>query len=64
MSTEISIKTRIGMDYMDEWAPLLKYPKIPHEELIISPQTARKKDTGDFPSGSFSQRRWKPCNVL
>ena len=40
---EISIKTRIGMDYMDEWAPLLKiYQKFPMKELIIHPRLQKE----------------------
>ena len=36
---EISIKTRIGMSYTDEWAPLLAiYHKFPLKELIIHPR--------------------------
>ena len=36
---EISIKTRIGMSYTDEWAPLLQiYRKFPMKELIIHPR--------------------------
>lgn len=60
---EISIKTRIGMDYMDEWAPLLKiYQKFPMKELIIHPRLQRKVTRG-HPIWKLSQRRWKPCNV-
>ena len=36
---DISIKTRIGMDYLDEWALLLRiYRKFPLKELIIHPR--------------------------
>ena len=40
---EISIKTRIGMEYTDEWAPLLKiYQKFPMKELIIHPRLQKE----------------------
>lgn len=40
---EVSIKTRIGMDYTDEWAPLLKiYQKFPMKELIIHPRLQKE----------------------
>lgn len=40
---EISIKTRIGMEYLDEWAPLLKiYQKFPMKELIIHPRLQKE----------------------
>ncbi len=40
---EISVKTRIGMDYMVEWAPLLKiYQKFPMKELIIHPRLQKE----------------------
>ena len=40
---EISIKTRIGMEYPDEWAPLLKiYQKFPMKELIIHPRLQKE----------------------
>lgn len=40
---EISVKTRIGMDYTDEWTPLLKiYQKFPIKELIIHPRLQKE----------------------
>lgn len=40
---EISIKTRIGMDYPDEWTPLLQiYRKFPMKELIIHPRLQKE----------------------
>ena len=58
---EISIKTRIGMDYMMK-APLLKIYQNSHEGLIIHPRLQRKVTRG-HPIWKLSQRRWKPCNV-
>ena len=43
VTISVSIKTRIGMDYMDEWAPLLKiYQKFPMKELIIHPRLQKE----------------------
>ena len=40
---KISIKTRIGMECPDEWAPLLKiYQKFPMKELIIHPRLQKE----------------------
>lgn len=40
---EISIKTRLGMEDMDEWKPLLEiYEKFPMKELIIHPRLQKE----------------------
>ena len=44
---KISIKTRIGMECPDEWAPLLKiYQKFPMKELIIHPRLQKEGYNG------------------
>lgn len=44
---KISIKTRIGILDMDEWAPLLRiYSKFPLEELIIHPRFQKEGYSG------------------
>ena len=53
---EISIKTRIGMEYTDEWAPLLKiYQKFPMKELIIHPRLQKEGYKGTPHLDAFAE---------